>query len=137
MYGDVSGVAFADNVVLKGKVADELSSMTREPFAMERAGNGLLYPSYPKLAKTGAPRDLSPVALQEVGPPWYPKPVQQPVFGASGQVTSSKPGDGALAAAIMTARDGDAIDIQAAGLNRTARLLAKGEFYTPGALWAR
>ncbi|MEO1328790.1 MAG: 4-oxalomesaconate tautomerase [Pseudomonadota bacterium] len=32
-------------------------------------------------------------------------------------------------------RQGDAVDVQAAGLTRTARLLAKGEFYVPGAVW--
>lgn len=34
-------------------------------------------------------------------------------------------------------RDGDDIEIVSAGLSRTARLLARGELYVPGAVWSR
>ncbi|MCI4666220.1 MAG: 4-oxalomesaconate tautomerase [Neomegalonema sp.] len=34
-------------------------------------------------------------------------------------------------------RQGDAIDVKSAGLVRTARLIARGEFYVPGAVWSR
>ena len=38
-----------------------------------RAANGLLYPTDPKLAELGAPRDLTPVKRAETGVGWYPK----------------------------------------------------------------
>ncbi|MEO1648578.1 MAG: polysaccharide lyase 6 family protein [Pseudomonadota bacterium] len=111
VYGDIAGIAFADNVVMKGGVADALSQTTRQPFAMERAANGLLYPNDDALAPRGAPRDLTPVSLEKVGAPWYAKPVERPIFGFSGKVTKVSPGEGTLVDAVMAAGDGDAIEL--------------------------
>lgn len=111
VYGDVSGVEFADNVVMKGGVADVLAQTKRSPFAMARAANGLLYPSSNAFDGVGAPRDLAPVSLDDVGAPWYAKPAEQPVFGFSGRVTRVSPGEGALVEAVMTAGDGDVIEL--------------------------
>ena len=111
VYDDISGVDFDNNVLMKGGVAGELSQIERQPFAMERADNGLLYPSDEKLNGRGAPRDLAPVALEEVGAPWYAKPTARPVFGFSGQVIRVGPDEGALVEAVMAARDGDVIEL--------------------------
>ena len=110
-YGDISGVEFAGNVVMKGGVADALAQTKRSPFAMERAANGLLYPSDTALDGVGAPRNLKPVTLDDVGAPWYPKPTEKPVFGFSGQVTQVGPGEGALVDAVMAAGDGDVLEL--------------------------
>ncbi|MEM7689542.1 MAG: polysaccharide lyase 6 family protein [Pseudomonadota bacterium] len=111
VYGDISGIAFADNVVMQGGVDGALSQVAREPFAMERAANGLLYPVNKDLAQTGAPRDLAPVSLEDVGASWYAKPAEKPVFGFSGQVTRVTAESGSLVEAVMAANDGDVIEL--------------------------
>ncbi|MEO0464439.1 MAG: polysaccharide lyase 6 family protein [Pseudomonadota bacterium] len=111
VYGDISGVAFANNAVMQGGVADELSGIERRPYAMARAANGLLYPTDKALVSKGAPRDLLPVTLDQVGAPWYAKPTEGPVFGFSGTVRQITPGEGALVNAILAAQDGDVIQL--------------------------
>ncbi|MEO0623381.1 MAG: 4-oxalomesaconate tautomerase [Pseudomonadota bacterium] len=44
---------------------------------------------------------------------------------------------GAIEVLMSYALDDDSIEIRAAGLNRTVRLLARGELYVPGAVWSR
>lgn len=109
VYGDVSGIAFDSNRVIQGGVASELAGMAREPLAMERAANGLLYPVGPELTALGAPRDLRVVSLDEVGVNWYPKPGERMAFGASGREIEVAPGEGTLAQAVGGARDGDVL----------------------------
>ncbi len=109
VYDDISGIAFQGNYVTQGGVSEELASFTHQPIAMERAENGLLYPVGPEFADLGAPRDLMPVTLDQVGAPWYPKPGNDPVFAASGKVSVIEPGEGALVEAVMNAADGDVI----------------------------
>ncbi|MEO0870585.1 MAG: polysaccharide lyase 6 family protein [Pseudomonadota bacterium] len=109
VYGDISGITFADNAVLNGEVADALSDIERSSYAVSRAENGLLYPTDQALIAVGAPRDLSPVTLGEVGAPWYAKPVARETFGFSGTVSEVSPGEGTLVDAIMAAQDGDTI----------------------------
>ncbi len=111
VYDDVSGIAFAGNVVTQGGVADELGDFTRQGVAMERAENGLLYPVDPALSHLGAPRDLDPVTLDQVGAFWYPKPGNDAVFGGSGTVTQVAPGNDTLVAAAMAASDGDVLEL--------------------------
>ncbi|WP_108788384.1 chondroitinase-B domain-containing protein [Erythrobacter sp. Alg231-14] len=111
VYDDVSGIAFDGNVVVEGGVADELASFDRRSIAMERAENGLLYPVDPKFAALGAPRDLSPVTLDQVGASWYPKPGDDVLFGASGETIAIAPGEDALVNAVLVAKDGDVIQL--------------------------
>lgn len=109
VYGDVSGIAFDGNRVTQGGVAEELVEIAHEPLAMERAANGLLYPADPELTALGAPRDLRVVSLDEVGVEWYPKPGERVAFGASGREIEIAPGQGSLAQAVASARDGDVL----------------------------
>lgn len=111
VYDDVSGVTFAGNVVTQGGIAAELSSFTQQAIDMERAENGLLYPVDPQFAHLGAPRDLRPVTLDQVGAPWYPKPADDAVFGSSGTVTHVEPGDGSFVEAVAAASDGDVLQL--------------------------
>ena len=109
-YDDISGISFADNRVVAGKVQDVLADkVTSESALMTRADNGLLYPNDPGLAKVGAPRDLSPVSLNQVGAPWYPKVEEKALFGSSGKVINVAPGEGTLVDAMMAASDGDVL----------------------------
>ncbi len=111
VYDDISGITFGRNRVAAGGVASELSAFEQAPVEMERAENGLLYPVDPALAETGAPRDLQPVTLEQVGAQWYPKPGNDPVFGSSGSVIQVAPGTGALADAVAAAQDGDVLEL--------------------------
>src|SRR3546814_20307463 len=69
--GEIGGIAFADNV--QAKVAKPLmgTGVEQREIVLERAANGLLYPTDPALAAVGAPRDLKPVTREEVGASWY------------------------------------------------------------------
>lgn len=109
VYGDVSGISFDGNRVTQGGVAVELAGITQEPLAMERGANGLLYPVDPEVAALGAPRDLRVVSLDEVGVDWYPKQGERVAFGASGREIEVAPGQGTLAQAVASARDGDVL----------------------------
>jgi len=109
VYGDVSGIAFSDNLVLQGGVAEELRSFGLAPIPLERGANDLLYPVDPALADLGAPRDLRVVSLDEVGVSWYPKPGERKPFAASGRMIHVAPGHGTLDRAALEAETGDTL----------------------------
>lgn len=106
---DISGITFACNRLLGGNVADALTSLAPAPAKLERAANGLLYPVDPSLADVGAPRDLAPVTLNEVGVAWYAKPSDAGPFGTSGRAVQVAPGADTLVAAIEQAAAGDVL----------------------------
>lgn len=106
---DISGIEFDGNRVLAGKVHSALSSLKVGAGKLVRAENGLLYPVDPQLGDIGAPRDLVPVALDQVGVDWYAKPGSEGPFGTSGTVTRVAPGDDTLVNAIAAARPGDVL----------------------------
>ena len=120
---DVSGIAFSDNRVIAGEVDEALNSIDMVPAAMERAANGLLYPTDPTLADIGAPRDLMPVTLDQVGVDWYAKPKEGSPFGTSGTVTSVSPENGAFESALAAATEGDTL-VLAAGEYIVERTIA-------------
>jgi len=109
VYDDVSGIAFDGNFVTQGGVAEAFADFAQGAIEMERADNGLLYPVDPQYADLGAPRDLAPVSLDDVGAPYYPKPSDDAVFGGSGNALTIEPGDGVLVEAVAAAADGDVI----------------------------
>ncbi len=107
---DMVGVTFTDNVT-DGEVPGAIPSGLRKTgIATKRAANGLLYPTDPALAALGAPRDLRPVTLAEVGPAWYPKATGIAAFG-SGRAVPVKAGG--LEAAVAAARPGDTLKLAA------------------------
>ncbi len=109
-YDDISGISFAGSRVAAGKVQEQLASkMTLAGVDMARAENGLLYPTDPALAGVGAPRDLVPVTVDQVGVSWYAKPGDGDVFGASGRVIEVASGEDILAEVVMNASEGDVI----------------------------
>ena len=108
----IDGLAFNDNRLLSGKVHSALPDIAAADTALERGPNGLLYPVDPALADIGAPRDLDPVALEDVGPAWYPKPQDEVAFDA-GPVIPLAAGEGLLATAIADAPDGAIIELGA------------------------
>ncbi|WP_298308100.1 polysaccharide lyase 6 family protein [uncultured Erythrobacter sp.] len=112
-YGDVSGITFSGNHVVQGSVAEEFASFDSGPIELERAENGLLYPTDPAFSSVGAARDLKVVSLDDVGVDWYPKPGEREAFGWSGRVIEVAPGQGTLAEAVMSAKDGDVLKLAA------------------------
>lgn len=104
--GEIGGIAFAGNV--QARVAKPLLSegVTQADLTLERAANGLLYPTDPALADIGAPRDLKPVTRSEVGVNWY-KPVAAAAFG-SGRTVSLSPGQ-SIADAVAGLDDGGTV----------------------------
>lgn len=104
---DVSGISFSGNRVLAGKVHSALPCMDTQPAELERSENGLFYPVDPALVGVGAPRDLVPVSLDQVGVAWYAKPGDESPFGSSGKVTQISPGIDTLVEAAAAAGAGD------------------------------
>lgn len=104
--GDIGGIAFAGNV--QAQVTKPLLSegVAQADLTLERAPNGLLYPTDPALAAIGAPRDLKPVTRSEVGVNWY-NPVAAAAFG-SGRTVSLSPGQ-SIADALAELDDGGTV----------------------------
>lgn len=109
---DISGIAFSDNRQIAGAAQGGIASLKPEPAEMVRAANGLLYPADPALSGVGAPRDLAPVSLDQVGVAWYAKPADASQFGASGKVITVLPGEDNLSAAAAQAGAGDVLMLQ-------------------------
>ncbi|QYU70251.1 polysaccharide lyase 6 family protein [Leptolyngbya sp. 15MV] len=109
--GDIGGIALEGNV--QGAVAKPLLARGVEqlPITLERAANGLLYPTDPALAEIGAPRDLDPVSRDDVGAPWYRKSAARAAFG-SGEVIAVESG-GSLVDAVGRSDAGDVVELAA------------------------
>lgn len=107
--GDLSGVAFTDNV------------QSRD-VALVRGASGLLVPETPQGA--GASPDLVMIPRAETGVAWYPKDVQA-VRLDQGVEIAVDPTEGALAAAVAAARPGDVL-VLAPGRYAVDRTLTVG-----------
>jgi poly(beta-D-mannuronate) lyase len=108
---DVGGIAFAGNVQTEVATPTVQQGFARRPVELERAANGLLYPTDPALAGVGAPRTLTPIGKDEVGVPWYRKGVSARAAFGSGEVATVAPGG--LAGAVTQAKGGDTLVLQA------------------------
>jgi poly(beta-D-mannuronate) lyase len=106
---DISGLAMSGNAAIGFVPSTAGVNVAPSGGAMVRAENGLLYPDDPALAEVGAPRDLRPMKLDEVGVAWYPKPAADAVFGSSGEKIEVAPGEDTLARAADAAGSGDVL----------------------------
>lgn len=106
---DVSGIRFDGDVLSQTATGGPDLPLTRRAVTMARADNGLLYPTDPALAGVGAPRDLIPVPLSEVGVAWYAKSAKPAGFAVAGRTRTVAPGDDALALAVEAAGEGDVL----------------------------
>lgn len=80
--GDISGIMMRDNVLVGAtRGATAIPCVKRRKARLVRAANGLLYPSDAALADVGAPKDLKPLKLSQVGVSWYAKPLDEKLFG--------------------------------------------------------
>lgn len=98
--GAVTGIALAENV--------------NQAVKLERAANGLLYPTDPALAGVGAPRDLVVLKRSEAGPAWYAK--DAPATATTREIAASA-SEGALAKAVAASSSGGTVRV-AAGTHR-------------------
>jgi hypothetical protein len=80
---DIAGISFAGNVMSVTGPAALPIAMDRRAVSLKRAANGLLYPTDPALAKTGADRTLKPITREETGVSWYAKPAASPLPGSN------------------------------------------------------
>jgi poly(beta-D-mannuronate) lyase len=109
---DLSGIAFADNVVLPGFGKGLPGGFATRSVELVRTANGLLYPGAKSFSKVGAPRNLQVASLTEVGAPWYPKPRATGPFAGSGKVVDVSPGEDTLALAVAAASPGDVLTLR-------------------------
>lgn len=107
---DISGIRFSNNILIKGTPAKRIEGVESRPVAMTRHSNGLLYPDDPALQKIGVAKNLTPVPIDNVGVPWYPKPKDEDPFGG-GQTISVLPGEGSLTDAFVRAKAGDTLHL--------------------------
>lgn len=109
--GDLSGVIFADNV-----------QAAQRDIALVRGANGLLVPE--TLQGAGVSPDLTMIPREATGVAWYPKDVQV-VRLDQGVEIAVGPSEGALEAAVATARPGDVL-VLAPGRYSVDRTLTVG-----------
>lgn len=105
--GEIGGIALAGNV--QSMVARPLlgKGVEQREVTLERAANGLLYPTDPALAAVGAPLDLKPVTRAEVGASWYRGNAPEAAFGTG--ATRALAAGASLAEAASDARAGDTL----------------------------
>jgi poly(beta-D-mannuronate) lyase len=108
LYDDVSGIAFANNVLHDVSNPQLTEGFTSQNFGMKKAANGLLYPEPAKLAEVGIRRGLPVLEKAKTGVSWYPKSDPTIRFD-TGKTIDVQPTPGALAQAIERARPGDII----------------------------
>nr|WP_254305658.1 chondroitinase-B domain-containing protein [Sphingopyxis sp. BSNA05] len=106
---DISGIAFAGNMLVDGKLEKPIAGISESETALIRAENGLLYPED---SDRGVSRDLVPVTRDQVGVKWYPKPSAGDRFGA-GKSISVAPGEDTLTEAFALTSDGDRLMLSA------------------------
>ena len=119
--GEIGGIVMAGNV--EAKVAKPLlgAGVEQREVKLERAANGLLYPTDPALAAVGAPRDLKPVARGEVGASWYRGDAPEAAFGTG--TTHPLAAGASLAQAVAETKAGDTLAL-ATGTYEVAASLA-------------
>ncbi|WP_404482452.1 chondroitinase-B domain-containing protein [Novosphingobium sp. BL-52-GroH] len=106
---DMRGMTLADNVTDAIVPAALSQGLRHGRVALARASNGLLYPTDPALAKLGAPRDLKPVTLGDVGPSWYAKVADKAAFGTGRTLAVARNG---LADSVARAEAGDVLRLE-------------------------
>ena len=107
--GEIAGIALSGNV--EAKVAKPLlgAGVEQREVKLERAANGLLYPTDPALAAVGAPRDLKPVKREEVGANWYRGNAPEAAFGTG--TTRPLAASASLAQAVAGTKAGDTLSL--------------------------
>lgn len=110
VYDDVSGIAFAENLLAPMDPPEFASGFRSVALVLDRADNGLLYPA--NSIASGAPRDLDVTTKAATGVSWYPK--SEPIIEFdSGETIKVTPEPNALFSAISEAKAGDTLVLKA------------------------
>jgi poly(beta-D-mannuronate) lyase len=109
VYDDVSGVSFAENLLVNVEAPQIPDGFSRAALSLARADNGLLYPN--SAVDAGAPRDLDVTTKEETGVAWYAKPESDVAFDSGGTIKVTPTGN-ALADAVARAKAGDTLVLQ-------------------------
>ncbi|MEP5569171.1 MAG: polysaccharide lyase 6 family protein [Halioglobus sp.] len=112
LYDDVSGIEFSGNVLNDVDKPSIASGFASQDVSMEKASNGLWYPSASKLANVGVSRDLVVLEKSQTGASWYPKSDSSIRFG-TGKTHDVDPTPGALESAVKQAAAGDTLRLGA------------------------
>lgn len=133
--GEITGIAFAGNV--EAKVTKPLlgAGLEQRDVALERAPNGLLYPTDPALAAVGAPRDLKPVKREEVGASWYRGNAPEAAFGTG--TTRPLAAGASLAQAVSGTKAGDTLALATGTYDVTTPLALRHRLTIAGAKGAK
>lgn len=121
VHDDVSGINFTGNLLNEVDKPAVSSGFSSQSIDLEKASNGLLYPSEDKYSEVGASRDLSVLDRSSTGAFWYPKAEPVDRFDA-GEVITVPAEEGALSDAVKNAGAGDVISLRS-GLHVVARTL--------------
>ncbi|WP_448551481.1 polysaccharide lyase 6 family protein [Thalassotalea montiporae] len=114
LFDDVSGIAFKNNLANTQPLAALSSGLTKQNLTLQRADNGLLYPT-PKTAQ-GIANNITPITKAQTGPSWYPKAAAESAFGG-GKTISVAPSEDALFNAVSRANDGDVLVLENGNYN--------------------
>lgn len=107
--GDLGGIAFSGNVQSPTVSPGFPAGVSARQVTLQRAANGLQYPV--ETVAAGAPRDLAPIARDQVGVAWYPKELNSVALD-SGSVRNVAPGEDTLTRAIAASSPGDRLQLQ-------------------------
>jgi len=108
VHDDVSGIDFRHNALNRVESPAVDRGFSSTAITLEKAANGLQYPTGETLSGIGANRDLEVLDIGSTGVDWYEKPGPDDRFD-SGAQTDVTPAEGALAAAVQGAGAGDVI----------------------------
>ena len=107
--GDLGGIAFSANLQSPSVSPGFPAGVSAQAVTLQRAANGLQYPV--ETVAAGAPRDLAPIARDQVGVDWYPKTVTATALD-SGAVHTVAPGEDTLTTAVAASAPGDRLQLQ-------------------------
>lgn len=106
IFDDIGGVSFAGNLLSVGIKPSIAKGFEATDFDMQRADNGLLYPTGGVVK--GASLSLMPMQKDQVGARYYPKSEPEIAFD-SGKTIQVKPAENALFNAVNKAQSGDVL----------------------------
>ena len=118
VYDDVSGIEFSGNALNNVTEPRLTEGFISTDLSLLRGENGLIYAPE---TQAGASRHLQPIAKQDTGVNWYPKPAQKAPFG-HGRTIELTPSAGGIALAVQQADTGDVIRL-APGKYRVERII--------------
>lgn len=129
--GDIGGIELAGNVQAMAARPLLSKGVEQREVTLERAANGLLYPTDPALAAVGAPRDLKPVTRAEVGASWYRGHAPEAAFDTG--ATRALVAGASLADAVAESRAGDTLALETGVYDVAAPLTVRRRLTIAGA----